>query len=149
MKYHLVTIAATALLLFAPVCHAQFDCTDYFTSQQFECADGEGCNSSVDVWVPHSTQYGEHFNCSSVNCCGQLFTSCAFSGGGICDPFGKRPEFKKEVDQLAMVSDLLVQDCQGRYVPYTVARMYVPKNPARMQRHGDFLDDRIGMGVWR
>ena len=93
------------------------NCADLFPTQQFECDGPGGCSEDVVVNIPNGSEYGLYIHCGSIDCCGQLFTTCG--GQGNCEPVKLRPpEVKERLTQLSRTSDVLVADCSGRYGPY-------------------------------
>ena len=138
-------VVSGLLILSAFICYAQ-DCTDGFQENVLSCTDGEGCNDRVATFCPNDSQYGVTFQCDAEECCGELLTSC-FTNGGGCEPeILKQPEFKKELDQLALVSDLLVEDCAGHYVAYQPSQTPSRNRIALRRSQRELLiDDRL----WR
>jgi hypothetical protein len=109
------TLAVLLMCLGSVFCEGQ--CTADWNEQSFPCNGPQGCQSEVTLVIPMGGQYGVTVICGATSCCGQLFTTCP--AGGNCQPTTlKRPEVQKQLVELALVSDVLVEDCAGHYVLY-------------------------------
>lgn len=145
MRTAVYSIFTSLLLSFLFSCCAIAQCADSFTSQTFQCENGEGCSDEVTVYYPNGDEYGVYVQCEGVDCCGQLFTTCY--GYGNCEPAAlKSPDFKRELNQIASTADVLVQDCGGHYVPYQPRSAQTAQVRSRSARlHRDLLEDVL----WR
>lgn len=116
-------ICGLALAFCSAACSAQ--CSEGWTTESFHC-DGPGCSQGVTVAYPMSAdQYGVAIVPNPQDCCGQLFSS--FMAGGNCNPeMLKKPGVKRQIARLAATSDMLVADCEGRYVAYDPTADSVP-----------------------
>lgn len=102
----------------------------------------------MEVWQPQEGQDGSIVRCDAVDCCGQLFTTCLPSGE--CEPLGlKQPEFKKELAQLVLTSEILVEDCEGHYISYAPHMTQVDLHGRSLQspRRDLNLDEHLILGV--
>src|SRR5262249_16896561 len=81
-----------------------------------------GCEDDVGISVPEGSQYGLRVVCGSVDCCGQLMTSCWGDGG--CNPEALRiPQLKAAISDISKSSDILIANCDGHYVQYQEMRL--------------------------
>ncbi len=116
MSKHLMALAFLFFLC-SSFCGSQtFTCTNHLKEIEFDCTSST-CSSSVTVHL--NDDAGKQlirYSCTSVKCCGQLFTTC--TDGGACDDAVHNPEVRARIDDVAKTSRVLVADCDGRYAPY-------------------------------
>lgn len=141
----------TVLLASLTSVAASAQCTDAFQFINYPCTDGESCNKNILVAIPTDRTPGYLYSCSSDECCGELFTTCSWWQPSIPCDFDdelKNPAFRQELGQMALTSEILVRNCEGKYVPLpNLAAQVAPPSPLlhRARRSAPFIDDRL----WR
>ena len=118
-KYILRYSAACCLMLFlsSALCSAQQNCAELLKRITEECYYGT-CHGSVTIDVPIG--FGHvYYETRSVECCKQLITDV--NQNGSCENLLALAGIEEQVERLAAVSDVLVADCAGRYVPYQLS----------------------------
>jgi hypothetical protein len=108
---------AVGLLVFSAALSAA-QCEDSYTRVTLQCDDNAGCHDLVTFDHPNEG-FTNAYSISVIDCCGQLFTDTTVTGP--CDADMVQPAIRKEVARLAAMSDVLVADCRGHYVPYDSA----------------------------
>lgn len=63
MRTAVYSIFTSLLLSFLFSCCAIAQCADSFTSQTFQCENGEGCSDEVTVYYPNGDEYGVYVQC--------------------------------------------------------------------------------------
>jgi len=146
MKLIPMVFLAPFVLVLTSITANAYDCADTFYWQQYECNDGQGCQSSIVVTLPNYSFSGVMVQCTSRDCCGELFTTCY--GGASCNIGELRnPEFREELNEMAATAEILVRDCQGRYVPLSTltAQLAAPPRLSHRPGRGSFMDEHL----WR
>jgi hypothetical protein len=113
-------------------------CVAGLEETQYHCVYGV-CSGYVYTYTPIDEWGNVNYTCSSVPCCGQYFTTCEVNG--ICDAVkkaGMSESVRKYLEELPVVSELLVADCKGHYAPFKPAAYRLNK-PASLAT----LDDRL------
>jgi hypothetical protein len=114
----LAYLAACSLMLFlsSALCSAQNDCAERLKSMIVHCAGPNNCHGSVTIEFPFEPNGGSvMYRTSAVPCCGQLITDV--DQIGECSSVALAG-IEEQLARLAEVSDVLVANCAGRYVPY-------------------------------
>jgi hypothetical protein len=129
-------LAVLVISSLSAFCQAQ--CVDSWESQEIHCVDENGGQCYVDVQTPGPpSEYGVIPECSGVDCCGQLVTTC--EGNSNCVPeLLRRADVRGRLKKVAADSDVLVADCKGQYVPYAAIHTAVASH-----RSNNFINDHI------
>jgi hypothetical protein len=94
--------------------HSHAQCTDLLEPQVYQC-EFEECRNRVTVEYPDMAGDDHGYDCFSVECCGQLFTSCEYVDNDDCGGDSADPAKRERIAQMAEGSRILVADCKGRY----------------------------------
>jgi len=83
-------------------------CSGTFTTMTVNCAGPKGYTNTVFPQYPDEPdQFGATIECTGLNCCGQLISSCG-PGGSFCPGDGVRDRrVRAEIAKLATTADLL------------------------------------------
>ena len=91
-------------------------CTEDLNTAQWHCV-FDGCQRTVYYQTPGGEQPLWSYSCTSLDCCGELITTCHFDGP--CEAGGLRDHANlRRLDDVATRHNVLIADCKGRYMLY-------------------------------
>jgi hypothetical protein len=121
MRFSLYIGALIAMAMWSSFCSGQY-CDSGLTNYQVQCVYDNSCSEEITVSLPNGEYGDRRIACYSVNCCGELHSTCYDAGpcqGAI--KAGMTPGVRKYLEKLALDSELLVADCSGHYAPFKAA----------------------------
>lgn len=116
-KFLWVTSLVFLSICSAAMCNAQH-CASTFEQIKLMCTDGKGCERTAIEDLPTGSDDFE-YSCGAISCCGQLITTCNIVGP--CEDLKLRdPAISDQLGNLAERYKVLVADCAGQYVRYSL-----------------------------
>jgi hypothetical protein len=96
---------------------ANAQCAQQWNSTEHHC-ETSTCNDTILTFTPVEDSCCYHFSCESVDCCGELFSTCPSDEEECGDALTRSPEVRKRLSELSATSKILVADCRGHYSLY-------------------------------